>query len=175
MKQFVLKQDMEFEKILGIETEKISVIEPQVKSFHNEVKKAKGQVIVLGGDENINRLAVENRKVNILLSPERNDRKDSLFIRRSGLNQVLCKLAAKNNVSLGFDFSSVLKSSGKKRSRIIGRMAQNVKLCRKYKVGIVIASFASNKFELRSDDSLKSFCKVIGMDTKQIKSVFGKI
>ncbi|MBT3395499.1 hypothetical protein HOA59_00495 [archaeon] len=175
MKQFVFKQDIGFEKHLGIETERISIIEPPVKSFHNMVKKAKGPVIILGGDEKINRLAVENKKVSILLSPERNDRKDSLFIRRSGLNQVLCKLAAKNNVSVGFDFSSVLKSSEKKRARIIGRMAQNVKLCRKYKVGIVVASFASNKFELRSNDSLRSFCKVIGMDTKQIKSIFGKI
>ena len=40
MKQFVFKQDIGFEKHLGIETERISIIEPPVKSFHNMVKKA---------------------------------------------------------------------------------------------------------------------------------------
>ena len=133
MKQFVFKQDMEFEKILGIETEMISIIEPQVKSFHNEVKKAKGQVIVLGGDEKINRLAVENRKVNVLLSPEKNSKKDSFFVRKSGLNQVLCKLAYENKVAIGFNFSEVLNNQRKERSKILGRMTYNVKMCRKYK------------------------------------------
>jgi len=85
-----------------------------------------------------------------------------MFSRRSGLNQVLCKLAAKNNVAIGFDFSYLLNSSGKERARILGRMSQNVRFCKKYKVKMVFSSFARNKYELRSENYLKIFSKILG-------------
>ena len=122
----------------------------------------KGLVIVQGGDLDINRFAVENKQVDILLSPEKNTRKDLMFSRRSGLNQVLCKLAAKNGVAIGFDFSYLLHSSDKQRARILGRMKQNVKFCKKYKVKMVFSSFAKNKYELRSEDFLKVFARILG-------------
>ena len=110
----------------------------------------------------LNRFAVENKQVDILLSPEKNTRKDLMFSRRSGLNQVLCKLAAKNGVAIGFDFSYLLHSSDKQRARILGRMKQNVKFCKKYKVKMVFSSFAKNKYELRSEDFLKVFARILG-------------
>ena len=47
-------------------------------------------------------------------------------------------------------------------------MMQNVKLCRKYKVKMLINSFAKNEYELRSRDALKSFGLVIGMNSREV-------
>jgi RNase P/RNase MRP subunit p30 len=162
MKQLVFKQDDEIEKFLDIETELISVIDAPLKDLRKEINDSKGKIIIQGGDLNINRFAVENKKVNILLSPEKNSKKDLMFSRRSGLNQVLCKLAAKNDVVIGFDFSYLLNSTGKQKARILGRMRQNVKFCKKYKVKMIFSSFAKTKYELRSDDLLKVFSNILG-------------
>ena len=129
------------------------------KDLRSEINKAKSPVIVLGGDEKINRSAVENKKVDILLSPELNKSKDHLHYRKSGLNQVLCKLAKKNGVAIGFDFSLLLNS--KERSKILGRMILNYKLCKKYKVKMVFSSFSKDKFELRNEDCMRVFERIL--------------
>src|SRR3989344_2945509 len=99
---------------------------------------------VFGGDPKINRSAVENKSVDILINPERNSEEDFMHYRNSGLNQVLCKLAKKNDVAIGFNFNYVLNSEGILRSKILGRMMQNVKLCQKYKVKMVIINLKEN-------------------------------
>jgi len=161
MKQLVLSQDKVFENNLDIETEKVDIISSSPSKLRSDIQKCKNLVVVQGGDEKVNRLAVENRKVDVLLSPEKNNKKDFMFFRNSGLNQVLCKLAFKNNIAIGFSFSDVLNARGKERSKILGRMAQNVKLCRKYKVKMVFSSFAKNKYELRNDPILASFARIL--------------
>ena len=172
MKQLVLKQDEKFEKKLKINSELVKIINVPFKELRKEIQKSKEKIIVSGGDEKVNRLAVESKKVDILLSPELNSKKDSFFVRKSGLNQVLCKLAYENKVAIGFNFSEILNSKGKERSKILGRMVHNVKMCRKYKVKMIISTFAKDKYELRSLDALKSFGKVIGMSPDDVKISF---
>lgn len=122
-----------------------------------QVNKAKGLVIVEGAGDRINRLALENKKVNILLSPEKNTGKDFIHYRNSGLNQVLCNLANKNNIAIGFNFEDVLNSSDK--AGVLGKMMQNVRLCRKYKVKMLIFDFSKE----RTKEELRSFGLVLGM------------
>jgi len=133
-----------------------------------EINKAKSPVIVLGGDNKVNRAALENKKVDILLSPEKNDREDSFHYRKSGLNQVLCKLAKQNNVAIGFDFSNLINTLGRERARILGRMFFNYKLCRKYKVKMVFSSFSNNKFEQRNDDCMRVFERILAKYSKNL-------
>ena len=123
--------------------------------------------IVIGKDDKKNRTAVENKNVDILMSPEKNRELDFMHSRDSGLNQVLCKLAKKNNIAIGFNFNDVLK--GKNKRYIIGKMMQNVKLCRKYKVKMVLVSGANNEYELRGAQDLASFGRVIGMTPGDVK------
>ncbi len=123
--------------------------------------------IIRGGDEKSNRKAVENKDIDILLHPEKNDKKDFMKSRNSGLNQVLCKIAKKNDVAIGFSFNEILKSS--RRSLLIGRMRQNIKLCRKYKVRMVFASFAKSLYEMRGAKDLFSLAQVLGMSPGEAK------
>ena len=46
---------------------------------------------------------------------------------------------------------------------------QNVKLCQKYKLDVVVASFARNPSEMRSVHELKAFCSILGMHQKMMK------
>tara|TARA_Y100000310_G_C20451586_1_gene700995 strand:+ start:141 stop:650 length:510 start_codon:yes stop_codon:yes gene_type:complete len=157
----------DIESKLRIDVLKIESVETKDRRVMRKLKKP---VIVLGGDEGVNRSAVECKYVDVLLHPERNSLNDGLHQRRSGLNQVLCKLAKQNNISIGFSFNLVLQSKGRERARIIGRMRQNVRLCRKYKVNMKIGSFTSNKWGLRSYDCLVAFGKVLGMTAGEAKN-----
>ncbi|MBI2499225.1 hypothetical protein HYV88_03195 [Candidatus Woesearchaeota archaeon] len=123
--------------------------------------------IEVGGDDGKNRKIVENKKIDIFLSPEKTRTKDFMHSRDSGLNQVLCELARKNDIVIGFNFNDVLKS--KNRSVILGKMMQNVALCRKYKVKMVILSGAKDRYELRSTKDLASFGRVMGMTPGEAK------
>jgi ribonuclease P/MRP protein subunit RPP1 len=162
MKQLTLIQDKEIEKKLKIETEKINIIRTTTNKLRKDIQNAKKPIIILGGDDKINRLALENKNVDILLSPERGRRKDYMFFRNAGLNQVLCKIAQKNNVAIGFNFSDILNASDKERPKILARMAQNVKLCKKYKVKMIFSTFATEKYELRNNENLTNFSCFLG-------------
>ncbi len=134
-----------------------------VDELVRKINKTEGLVIVEGGNDKINRAALENKKVDVLLGPEKGRDRDFTHYRNSGLNQVLCKLAKKNNIAIGFDFNDILVSMEK--GKILGRMMQNVKLCRKYKVKMLIFDFK----EERSKEELRSFGISLGMTPGESK------
>jgi len=132
----------------------------------SEVYSIKDFNIVLGSKNN--RKTAGNKEVDILLSPEIGSNGKTLIMRDSGLNDVICKLAKKNQVAVGFSFSSILNS--KNRVELLANMMQNIRLCRKYKVIMVMASFAHNKYEMRHGRDLLNFCKVLGMGDGEAKN-----
>jgi len=109
------------------------------------------------------RAVLEQGAADVLFSAERTQPKDYMHQRGSGLNHVLCALARKNNVAIGFSFADVLASKGSERARLLGRMMQNIVLCRKYKVRTVIASFAVDSWQMRSLHDLQAFFRELGM------------
>ena len=125
--------------------------------------------IIFGGSDSVNRKAVENKNVDILMSPERGRSHDFMKSRNSGLNQVLCRLAHDNDVAIGFDFNYVLKANEKDRINILGRMKLNVKLCNKYKIKMFVCNSTKSKDEIRSDSDLISFGRVLGMNKFEVK------
>ncbi len=104
-----------------------------------------------------------SRQLDMVFGLESLERKDSLHFRRSGLNHVLCSLAKSSNVSVAFSFSDILSSSGMLRGMVLGRMRQNIMLCRKYRVPMLIASFSSGPYGMRPLHELLEFFHVIGM------------
>ncbi len=119
--------------------------------------------IVDGTNEMINRKAVEDKKTQILLNPHQVQGKDRLQQRTSGLNQVLCSLAHENNVAIGMSLDSVQESEA------MGRVMQNIMLCRKYNVRMLFFTRARSLYEMRSASDLMSFCKVVGMTPGEAK------
>ena len=120
--------------------------------------QGRDKVMVLGLGEEINRMAVESKKISILVSPEKGFGNDRMDARNSGLNDVLCKLAAKNQVAIGVDMEDVLRLPQDARIRRLGKILQNVRLCRKYKVRMVLVDGRG-----RNEKDLKSFGICMGM------------
>ncbi len=101
----------------------------------------------------------EKLKPSLIFNLEKSKRKDKPHYRYSGLNQVLCKLAAKNNIIIGFSFSELFNST--RRHILLGRIMQNLRFCKKYHCKTLFASFAKNPFELRSDKQLQTFNRIL--------------
>ncbi len=80
---------------------------------------------------------------------------DGMHQRHSGLNQVLCELMNKNEITCGFSFRSLLIASSSARVRLLGRMQQNARLCRKYHVSHTVYSFAEDPYDMRNLKDLR--------------------
>ena len=102
---------------------------------------------------------MEGSLANLIFSFEENPRRDFIHQRASGLNHILCSLARKNNIAIGFSSSSILNS--KNTHEILGRIMQNLRMCRQFKVKTIIASFAKNPYEMRSMHDLMSLFKIL--------------
>jgi len=160
---FVLKKELANSNRVYVE-----IITPKKPSdLRKNMDNRGGLVVVAGGNDEINRAALENKSIDILLGPEFSREKDFIHFRNSGLNQVLCKLAKKNDVAVGFSFNYLMNS--KNKELVLGKMMQNISLCRKYKLKMVLGSFASKEMEMKNKSELMSFGKVIGMNGKEIK------
>jgi len=136
-----------------------------VDRIKNKLKNKKDFVAIKNSENN--REIIEASKANLIFSLEENNKRDFMHQRASGLNQILCKLAKQNNVTIGFSLNSILDSINK--HVILGRIMQNIKLCRKYKVKTVIASFAFNPYEMRSPHDIISLFVSLGMHPKEAK------
>lgn len=122
-------------------------------------KKRKGYevIAVRGLSEEANRAAVETPAVDILLPGE-----------DSRIDYVMVKLAKKNNVAIGFEFRSLLQSSGEDRSRVFSRMRGNAKIVRKFGAPFVITSGAMSEWDIRAPSELIAFGRVLGFESPQI-------
>lgn len=148
----------------------IDIINFEGEEFNLGFKKVlhyKDFNIAKGGSYEKNMAAVKNRKTDILINAENIHGNDKTHYRNSGMNHQICELARENRVAIGFSFNNILNSENK--SRTFGRMRQNVRLCRKYKIRMMIGSFAENKFGMRHAKDLMAFGRVLGMTGPEVK------
>ncbi len=132
-----------------------------------EIKKNRNKTIIFSSsDDELNRKILEKEKIDILLLNQ-SGRKDSMKQRNSGFNQVLAKIAKKNNVVVGINFDEIIESRGKNKAEIFGRIIQNIKLCNKNKLKM---KFICLKNE-RDVYDLKSLGLVLGMPTWMTSSL----
>lgn len=100
------------------------------------------------------RQAFENKNIDFIFNMELDYYKDSTHHRNSGLNQVLCKLAKENEITLCINFNNLLNA--KNKPLILGRILQNIRFMKKYKNKFLIASFASSPFEMRNPKDIEA-------------------
>jgi ribonuclease P/MRP protein subunit RPP1 len=125
-------------------------------------------LLVRGHDLNLNRKAVETPEVDILTHPE--------FERRdSGLNHIMAKLAARNNVAIEINFREILLSSKNTRAGIIHKIRSNVELCKKYNAPIIICSGAISHWQLRDPKILASMGCLLGLELCEAKRALSEI
>lgn len=125
-------------------------------------------LLVQGGDVNLNRKAVETAEVDILLHPEF-DRIDS------GFNHTMAKLAKENNVAIEVNFREILLSSKNTRAHIIRNITENVKLCKKFHVQLIICSGAISHLQMKDPKVLISMGKILGLELSEAKKCVSEV
>lgn len=130
--------------------------------------QGRADIIVADGSKNSRRL-FEKEKPDVVFNLEMQE-KDYMHHRGSGLEHVTARLSAKNKLVIAFSFSQLLEAEGIKRAELMGRMMQNIMLCRKFKVETAIASFARSPLQLRSPHDLKSFFEELGMTSAEAEN-----
>ncbi len=151
-------------KLESIENKKINIEIGFLVNQKNLNKAAKSSGFLVAKSSDKDRLLIESKKMKIIYGFEESMKRDYIHQRGSGLNHILCELANRNMVSVGFSYSSLVNN--KNAAMLLGRMIQNLSLCRKYKVNTTIASFSSNPFELRAHHDVASMFKLFGAETK---------
>jgi len=134
-------------------------------------KIPKGDLVIAKGGNT--RALLERGKVDAIMGLENHGGRDFMHHRNSGLNQVLCKIAAQKGVMVCIALPDLLSQKG----HVLGRIRQNIKLCRKYGVKIGFASLAKDRLGMRNPNDVKSFLEVLGMHPKEAKDaleVFGR-
>lgn len=104
------------------------------------------------------RKAIESKRVDFIFNVESDIRRDSMHFRNSGLNHVLCALMKENNVGYLINVKDILSM---KDSQFLGRVMQNISLCKKFKVKVELASFASDIFEMKGARDMASLMKTL--------------
>lgn len=140
----------------------------KVGSGKNEVR-SKFLIAFVGGDDVLNRRAVETLDIDYLVSPERDTLRDTLKQRDSGLNHVVAKKAKERGIGIVVDMGEIGRMEGKEKAVRIGKVAQNVRVCRKSGCRILIASLGGSKKEVFSEKVRKAFGIGLGMSSEQIK------
>jgi len=125
-------------------------------------------LLVQGGNLKMNRLACETPEVDILTHPE-NNRNDS------GLNHVLVKEAAKNNVAIEINFREILLASKRTRNSIIRHVSNNVRLAKKFHAPIILCSGGISHFELRDPQVMISMANQLGLELNEAKDAISKV
>jgi len=131
----------------------------------NEAKKSQTEIIFSSENDELTRKVIEKLPIDILLI-NLSDKKDFQKQRNSGFNQVLSKIAKKNNITLGINLDEIINSKNKKeKSEIIARIKQNIRICKKDKLKI---KFVGKTQKTQKD--LQALALVLGMDTKTAKN-----
>ena len=117
----------------------------------NQNNPARHSKIVAARSTDSDRFLIESKKVNLIYGLEGSSKRDYFNQRSSGLNHVICEIARKNNVTIGLSYGQLFGKNKHLQSILLGRMMQNISLCRKYHVKTAIGSFSSNPYELLTE------------------------
>jgi RNase P/RNase MRP subunit p30 len=148
--------------------EEIFLKEDNFNRLRGKVKENSGKkIIIFSNNDEFSRQVLEKLDISVLVVSVK-DRKDFSKQRNSGLNHVLCEIAKKRGIVIGIDFDEIVKSSGKVRAEILGRVMQNIRLCNKKKVFMRFVSVSGIK---RDKYDLKSLGLVLGMPTWMTKGL----
>jgi len=125
-------------------------------------------LLVKGGDLKMNREAVQNPFCDFLINPFEN-REDP------GINHIFAKKAFQNNIGIVINIKNVKSKNSYEENKNLSKILEIAKLCRKYKVPFLFASFAKDKYELKDYKFFEAFEYVLGFEEKEIKENWKRV
>ena len=153
---------------------RIDKITNQTQSIINNLKQDFDLIIGLGGLNKINRFFLEQTKIDFLQDPQNSSFKikfDFIHHFNSGLNHILSKMA--QNKQIGFIFSLNFTQTSNKLiiAKEIGRIDQNIKFARKYKIPIYLNFIIQNQNQIKTQQQIQEISKIFTISTQQINQI----
>jgi len=144
----------------------IEIVAKNPNHLMQMIRKHRAKVRVLsvhGGNEKINRAAVESRAVDILSHPDER------------LNHVLMRFASENRVAIEFNLDSIIKMRGRARVRALTNFRHNLKIARKYSAPMILASNAQSIYDLRAPAEMIALGTIFGMTEDEAIAALGTV
>ncbi|MDW7732007.1 MAG: RNase P subunit p30 family protein [Methanolobus sp.] len=138
-----------------IKTQNASKLHSIVEKYRNKVDI----VTVCGGNENINRAALENPKVDLLTHMN--------IGQESGFNHVLAKAASENKVAICFDLGDLIRLRGGSRVHALSNFRKNLQLVRKYDVPFILTGSPRSCYDMRAPRELIALASLFGMSREE--------
>lgn len=138
------------------------ISETTVKGLINAARKVPKKILIAvhAGENNFNRVAITTNGVKLIGGL------DSLP--KGGFDHITAKMAADRNVGLIIEIGKILNP--KTRRHALSQYANILKLQRKYRFPLVIASSAHNPSGLRNIYETVALCHLFGMEREEVYS-----
>ena len=145
--------------------DQILVQENNFDSARKKIRENKGKQIIFSSEnDELNRKILEKENIDVLLLNQK-ARKDFQKQRNSGFNQVLAKIAKKNDILIGINLDEIIDTKNKQKAEILARIKQNIKICNKNKLKMKFISFKQK----RNNYDLAALGLVLGMPTSMTR------
>ena len=139
----------------------------EIQRLAKSVRRQYELIFVKGGNEEVNRAALETPEVDMLLHP-------NLENGLCGINHILARLGAKNNVAICFDMREIVQAYKKTRSQLLTGYMETARFVRKYKCPFVLSSGAMGEWDMRAASELIAFGKFLGFQEDQCKKAISE-
>ncbi|MBD3388785.1 MAG: hypothetical protein GF416_06930 [Candidatus Altiarchaeales archaeon] len=126
-------------------------------------------IIAEGSGEKGGREASECWEVDLIVNLESVRERDRVNQRSSGLDHVMASYMAERNTGYCINLENILNTRGVRRAQTLGRIGQNIRLCRKYGVKTVFGTGRSDRWSARSPHDLILFARLLGMGDVEAK------
>jgi RNase P/RNase MRP subunit p30 len=150
-------------------------LSPKAQNVQRLVREFRrdADIIIVSGDEALNRAASECWEIDVIESPYLSGDKDFMHQRNSGIDYTIGRNCAERGIAIGFGFRDILNASRKRRLTLLGRMMQNVQICRDTGTPMFVSSSASKPLEMRSANTLISFATILGFEDTELPGASG--
>lgn len=157
--QTTIRESTEIDVVTGIE---LRADDPsQLGGMLETHRSTTTIVLVHGGQESINRYAVNQPRVDVLAHPTRDG---------GEVDDVLVRAAATHDVRLEFDFSRVLRASDGTRVRAITQLRKLRELVNAYDAPYVVSTDPSSHLQLRAPRDLTALGTTLGFTRHHINT-----
>lgn len=118
-------------------------------------------LLVAGGDDAMNRFAVEDDSVDVLTRP---------MADRGDFNHVLAKAADTHRTYVEFDFGPVLRTTGGERVQALSDLRKLREIVDHFDAPYVVSANARSHLELRAPRELRAVGEAIGFTAEEVEA-----
>ena len=152
----------------------IEKIDQQTQQFINNLHKEFSIIFVQGGLNKINRFILESTSADVLVDPHTSKYKiktDFIHHFNSGINHILATFAKEKETIFMINLNSFIQKK-KNLSKDIGRISQNIKLCRKYNIPIFLNYIVYKQSQIKTYAELSNILHLLGGSKEQSSNMF---